>query len=508
MNIMADKILFWIDRLFVYYGIAKSLQEKYPCELYGIADIDETAKDFLDSQQTVKFKKIWFYPDNFQNREKIPDVEYLKKFEKKYDVNLWQIAYGDRHLLKETNRYYRFSRNEILLMFEQDCKFFEKILDEINPDFLITTTTSDHHDHLLYEMCKKRGIRVLMQRTSRMGYRSIISEEIDEIDEFENKRHGEYSSDMSLAKVEELFDEHSLLTQYKKIKAKYKIPKSEKLKAFLSFLINGNESNKRYVNFGKTRTKIFWSGTGIRNFRRKKNIQNFMEKKFLRKLDDTPFIYFPLHKEPERFLSIGTPYYANQKEMIKYLAKAIPVGYKLYVRDHPSMLRTTLWARSIDYYKEVLDLPNVEIIHSEFDVKEIFKKCSLVVTINGTSSLEAAIRNKPSIILTKTDFSDISSIIKVNKLEDLPKLIREGLKKKVSPAEVSRAMDKLYKNSIKIDSKEIFSDFHSRFYYTGFLKMPKYSNNELDDYIRKYKETFDRLADEHIRKISLMKKNN
>jgi len=505
---MPDKILFWLDKLFVYYGIAKSLQKKYPCEIFGIADIDETAKYFLENQKSVNFEKIWHYPNNFQDKKRKPDIEYLKKIEEKYQINLWQIVYGDRHLLKETNRYYEFSRDEILLMFEQDCKFFEQILDEADPDYLIITTTSDHHDHLLYEMCKKRNVKVLMLRTSRMGFRSIISEEIDEMDEFEEEARGGYFPDSSLEKLEELFDDHSLLKQYNKIKSNYKIPKSEKLKAFLGFLKTGNESNKQYNNYGKTRLKIILNGTGFRNYQRKKKLKSFMEKNFLKKLDDTPFIYFPLHKEPERFLGIGAPYYSNQKQMIEYIAKSIPIGYKLFVRDHPSMLKTTMWARSIDYYREILELPNVEIIHSEFDVKKVFRKCSLVITINGTSSLEAAIRNKPSIVLVKTDFSDISSVQKLEKLEDLPKMIKEGIEMKVQPSEVSIAMDKLYKNSIEIDYKEMFSDFHSKFYYTGFLKNPTYPKKELEEYIQRYEKTFDRLADEHIRKIKLFKKHN
>ena len=50
----------------------------------------------------------------------------------------------------------------------------------------MTTVTDQRRSNLLERMCKSKGIRVLMLETSRLGFRSTISEEANEIDYFES----------------------------------------------------------------------------------------------------------------------------------------------------------------------------------------------------------------------------------------------------------------------------------------------------------------------------------
>ena len=63
-----------------------------------------------------------------------------------------------------------------------------------------------------------------------------------------------------------------------------------------------------------------------------------------------PFIFFPLHLEQEMSLLIQAPFYTNQLEIIKNLVKSLPIGYELYVKEHPLMYVRS-W-RKISIYKE------------------------------------------------------------------------------------------------------------------------------------------------------------
>ena len=42
------------------------------------------------------------------------------------------------------NPFYKFKKDEILNILERDCKFFESVLDEIKPEFLIIKVTDFH----------------------------------------------------------------------------------------------------------------------------------------------------------------------------------------------------------------------------------------------------------------------------------------------------------------------------------------------------------------------------
>ena len=100
-----DKLLIWIDLEFVFYGISKFIQKHYECDIYAVLDINNKAKKFFDKQKTVKFQKVWNYLDNVTVDYEKFDLEYMKKFEKKYDIDLWNLAYAERTFYKY-NQYY------------------------------------------------------------------------------------------------------------------------------------------------------------------------------------------------------------------------------------------------------------------------------------------------------------------------------------------------------------------------------------------------------------------
>lgn len=495
------RLLIWITNAYMYLGLAKSLQNKIDCDLFAVSNADGHAKQYLENQDIVNFKKIWFPPDNIENQNKNPDTDYLEEFEKKYKIDLWKIVYGDRRLIKENQRYYKFSRKEHLQILEQSCKFFEKIIITSKPDWLILPATVGHNDHLLYSMCKTLGIKIIMLRTSRIGFKIALSENIEKLDEID-KNNQKYSQQKSFEEIREFFKKYSAIKQIEGFETKYKAPKLEKIKALMQFLLSNNSLNQEYINYGKTRIAILKQGLGSKHKIRKKRIKSFMEKNFLKEIKDEPFVYFPFHKEPERMLDIGAPYFTNQKSVAKMIAKTLPINFKLYVKDHPAQLKlTTGWKRSIEYYKELLELPNVELIHPSINTKEIVKKCSMVFTINGSSALEAAIYEKPAITLTYADFVELPSIILINNINEFRAAFEKVINQKVDQKSLSQYIDSLDKNSMEIDVYSIRKDFYNRFPYPGFLKWPEYSSEEVKKYLNHHEKIFDSLADEHIKKI-------
>ena len=231
-----------------------------------------------------------------------------------------------------------------------------------------------------------------------------------------------------------------------------------------------------------------------------------MDKNFLRTIKNEEFVYFPFHKEPERMLDISAPYYTDQKTVAKNIAKSLPIKYKLYVKDHPAQMQlTTMWKRSIQYYQELLDLPNVEVIHPSVKNEELIKKCAMVFTINGSSSLEALTFNKPSMILTNADFTNLSGITKLEKMEDFPKIFENALRQKVDLNELSEFMYDLEQNSFECDIYSVYKNFYSTFPYPGFLKWPEHPPKKVKNYLDSQREIFDQLADQHLEKIEQLK---
>ena len=101
---MPKKFLFWFGSDFTHYCLAYYLQKISDAEFYSVVDITNKPKNFFKSQKLIDFKKTWYYHDHILSKNKSPDLEYLKKFEEKYKINLWRLVQNERIFLYFRNR--------------------------------------------------------------------------------------------------------------------------------------------------------------------------------------------------------------------------------------------------------------------------------------------------------------------------------------------------------------------------------------------------------------------
>ena len=188
------------------------------------------------------------------------------------------------------------------------------------------------------------------------------------------------------------------------------------------------------------------------------------------------------------------------------MAKSLPIGYKLIVKDHPHMKHRG-W-RSIDEMKKIMKIQSVELLHPNSNSMELIKKSHLVFTVNGSASIEAAIYQKPSIILEDTGPFQLPSMYKVNSFSELPMAIRTCLAKKVKRVDVIRYINAIEKNSIIFEDMEILLKFHDLFYDGGFLANKELPMEKIKSFLERYKINFDNFAGFHIKAIKKHLKNN
>ena len=494
---MSNKILVWIDLGLIQFGIAKYLQKIYDCDLYAVYDFNHHIKKSFLNQKLINFKQEWYYWDHVLNIKQKPDVEYLNSFEQKYDINLWSITSSDRVFIKY-NKFYTFSRDEVLKILELECKFFENVLELSKPDFFMTTVTDQRRSNLLERMCKSKGIRVLMLETSRLGFRSTISEEANEIDYFESIQST--NNKITFSELRENIKKYDRYVQAKTLsKGKFDFSICEKIKSSLYWMVNTFDKEYRmgYDHFGMTRFNVITdrlSSAIKRSYR-----GSYIDKTLVRKIKNEKFVYYSLSVEPERTLSISAPFYMNQLEVIRNIARSIPVDFKLYVKEHYGM-KYRHW-RPLSYYKTIMDLPNVTLIHPSLSNEELIKNCSIVFTVTGTAGLEAAYYGKPSVVFGHTSYDSLPSVHKIEHLEDLPQLIRTCLGEKVNSSDVANLVKIIENVSFDFDIVDMYNKIADRFHTGGFLVSNKISMDFLDSFLEENKTTFEILAKEHVKKI-------
>lgn len=500
---MRKKILFFTDGWFLNFAVAKFFQDNNDYDLFAIIDVEEKAKHFFQTQKLVQYKKVWFFMDNVIKKNSKPDLTYLSSFEKKYKINLWSIAFTDREFYQYNT--HKFTSDEILNLLEQECKFFEKILDESKPDFLSIMLTTAHHHELLRVLCKAKGIKILMLGTTRLRYGMMISEAAGILDEITKQTEISNISEDDYSKYFEKYHAAKEMKEYKHLNFEARF--ITRYTSLLKFLFQPQSASfkRRYWNYGKTKSQVLKDKS--LHFIRKKYRSFYINQNFKKNLSNAvPFIYFPLQMEPERVLLMSARFYTNQLNAIVNISKSLPIGYKLYVKEHPIM---SIWGwRNTYFYKQILDLPNVELIHPLVSSDEIIKKCSLVITIAGTAAQEAAFHGKPAISFTEQLYSLLPSIYTLKNIEELPHAIVESLKTKVDKSSLGKFIEIMKNDTFEFPLVKITSDFSYRFGFKGVLMDAELPINEVEKFLNDYKSEFKLLGLEHEKKISNFTKKN
>jgi hypothetical protein len=136
------------------------------------------------------------------------------------------------------------------------------------------------------------------------------------------------------------------------------------------------------------------------------------------------FVFFPLHTEPEHALQALSPEYFFQLECIASIARDLPAGYRLLVKEHTF----AAGRRPGGFYDHIRDFKNVIMVNADIPGVEIARRCAAVVTITSTVGLEAALMGKPVISFGRHNvYNLLPHVRKVERPEDIPPALQEAL---------------------------------------------------------------------------------
>lgn len=147
---------------------------------------------------------------------------------------------------------------------------------------------------------------------------------------------------------------------------------------------------------------------------------------------DGPFVYLPLHMEPEATTLVYSPTFNDQSFAIDVIAKSLPSGVSLLVKENPKM-----WGkRPLHFYERANR--NAGLIWAEEDAatQAIVQRCDAVLTLTSTSALEAVLLDTPVACFGAPPFaSALTSLPRVEALHALPGLVQGLLDRSLWPGQ-------------------------------------------------------------------------
>lgn len=120
---------------------------------------------------------------------------------------------------------------------------------------------------------------------------------------------------------------------------------------------------------------------------------------------DRPFVLVTLHMQPEASIDVLASRNADQIENVRALARVIPQGWEIYVKEHSN----AIGVRSPRYYDELRRIPGVRLIDPHADTFRLIEASQLVLSPSGTVCFEAGLLGRKAATFAPMYFAPVMS---------------------------------------------------------------------------------------------------
>ncbi len=340
------------------------------------------------------FKKSGFAEKNilnlyFSGNFKKFDGKSKAYFEEFLDIKLNSIVYMDRTLRKKSKRYVD---KYLFFLLNKIDYFFKSVKPKII--FIEPTWT---HEILICKFAKKYKVSIVAPVKDKLLPDRFMAFQDENHLKFYKNPNSKNALQLSKEAFSSVVNDRPVqyFTKFNnRNKLDFtKIPKLFRLiKISIFNLRNPNIQNSVFND-------VF---VKIKSIIRSKYQLFLLDFKKLNKVDKK-YILITLHVQPEASIDVVGTKYSNQVEFIRNISNTTPNDYTLLVKEHSHAIGN----RPNSFYKSLLEIPNVILLHPYQNARSAIKNASLVISNTGTSSLEGSILNVPSITATEMFFHKI-----------------------------------------------------------------------------------------------------
>lgn len=198
----------------------------------------------------------------------------------------------------------------------------------------------------------------------------------------------------------------------------------------------------------------------VLRYKKQKEFKKNLKKMVEYDLDyDVPFVYFPLHLQPELTTSVFGGIFQDQLLAIEYLASALPLGWKIYVKENP---KQNYMARGGCFFQRLNKIENVHLVPGNVSTYDLLRQCKISATITGTVGWEAISGLKPVIVFGDfVWYSSFPGVVKFSRLLDLEEVCKISIKPEDLNAALSSLAQRLGDGVIYSGYENLVMDFDS-----------------------------------------------
>jgi hypothetical protein len=291
-------------------------------------------------------------------------------------------------------------------------RVFEQDLQDCPTSIIFSELVIGLQDAVLQAVAEKRGIPYVGMRASKLGEGVVFCDPYTEIPFGFDETFHRYTEDAATIPAEIVT---AAWAHLEKLRGKYETPVYMKETGRDAAYVERGHVRRLYETLVVDRAPVkgasfLYLDTWKRLKYRLLRMRNLWQLRGrhgqtlftdLDSLEGQRFVIFPLQFEPEATTLIRAYPLVDQIGLVKMLAKMLPHGVRLAVKEH----RGNEGYRKLRDYEELHYEPNIVLLPRVMDVGKLVRQSIGVVTLSGRMGWEALVLGKPAFVLGRAFWS-------------------------------------------------------------------------------------------------------
>ena len=317
-----------------------------------------------------------------------PDVAWLAQRERELGISLSRIVASERHLLAGR------THDQILRLLEVALRTIASAYDRIQPDFIYSEDVSCLHSYLHFVLAQERKIPFWSIGSGRLSQRvSVYASGMQHLERVEQMYPRLLAGGLTAQQRE---GAQAYITGFRDRPTR---PSGMDVRSRFRAIELGDLTRLRIVArryFGDRADPTMSSPLRvIRNRLQRVARQRAAawHQVFEKPVDGEKYILYPIHYQPEATTLVQAPMYVDQLALIEDMAKSLPIGYRLYVKEHV----TNRGRRPLAFYQGLRAIHAVRLLGPDEDTWTLIRRAAAIAVITGTMGWEGLLLDKPVI---------------------------------------------------------------------------------------------------------------
>lgn len=401
----------------MFSRVAGQLRDEYGVREFGGLVWGRDQLDYLRGTG-----QDWWRIDVFSDwLQQLPDrpadLAYLESVERRYGLpNLGLIVSADRFLAS-------WPYEKVMKILEVTFRRFEEMFEREPPDALIFESVDGLVTMSLYSVAVQHGVKCyLMADAARVGRATTYDNHLGHWREAD----GRFAEMRSRALTgDERADAETFrssfgtprvpLSAYVGLEAS---PKRSDLKRIV-------QSARRYARDPRNITLVSLAAM-IRQRAIRMLRDRLSRGAFEAPVPNERYVLYPLHFQPEVSTLVWAPFAVDQPTLIEDIAKSLPIGYRLYVKEHFG----SIGRRPLADYRRIRKVWNVRLIDPFADRMALIDGAAAVVTATSTMGWEAVVKERPVITVGEVFYNTFPLVVRAGAVarSEWPRLFRDAIR--------------------------------------------------------------------------------